>query len=122
MHDEDHINVEETYSFPKLIVYMIIYLDVSKILKNEPVEFENKLEEWLPRARNWSICWRATRDGWVASTFHSKCDGKSPTVTIVQVKNDNKKYVFGGYATAPWASSGKFESTQLLELSFYSGS
>ena len=79
---------------------------MSEILKNEPVEFENKLWEWLPRTGNWGICWRGTRDGWSSSTFHSKCDGKSPTVIIVQVIKDNKKYVFGGYATVPW-SGGK---------------
>ena len=44
------------------------------------------------------LCWRATRDGWSASTFHSNCDYKKPTVTVVKVG----QYVFGGYATASW--------------------
>ena len=87
---------------------------MSEILKNEPDEFENKLQEWLPKTGDWSICWRATRDGWAASIFHSRCDGKSPTLTIVQVINNNKTYVFGGYATASWKqgirhSPSKFE-------------
>ncbi len=82
----------------------------SEILANEPVEFDNKLAEWLPRTGNWRICWRATRDGWAASTFHSKCDEKNSTLTIVQVVNENKKYIFGGYATESWGGNvGKFE-------------
>ena len=38
-------------------------------------------------------CWRAKTDGWAASTFHSNCDGKGPTVVIIQVGS----YTFGGY-------------------------
>ena len=38
-------------------------------------------------------CWHAKTDGWAASTFHSNCDGKGPTVTIVQVGS----YIFGGF-------------------------
>ena len=84
---------------------------MSEILKNEPNEFENKLREWLPRTGDWSICWRATGHGWAASTFHSRCDGKSPTLTIVQVIKNSKKFVFGGYATVSWNRyhSCKFE-------------
>ena len=43
-------------------------------------------------------CWHANTDGWAASTFHSNCDGKGPTVTIVQVGG----YVFGGYTDKSW--------------------
>ena len=90
-----------------MIASIYATIDVSEILKNEPTEFENKLEEWLPKTGKWSICWRATRDGWDSSTFHSRCDGKSPTLTIVQVIKNNKKHVFGGYATVTWSSSSK---------------
>ena len=38
-------------------------------------------------------CWHAKTDGWASSTLHSNCDGKGPTVTIVQVGS----YLFGGY-------------------------
>jgi hypothetical protein len=73
------------------------------------------LEEWVPKTGDWTICWRATRDGWAASTFHSKCDGKSPTITIVQVTNNiNKKYIFGGYATVSWNSNSKFEIVTVI--------
>ena len=86
-------------------VEFIFSTDVSEILKIEPVEFNNKLGEWLPEQNetgNWSVCWRATRDGWNASVFHSNCDGKNTALTIVQVVKNNKTYVFGGYATKSW--------------------
>ena len=48
---------------------------------------------------DWKRCWRASVDGWAASTFHAKCDGKGPTVTIIRV---GRKYIFGGYASLSW--------------------
>ena len=85
------------------------------ILANETIEFDNQLEEWLPRQGYWRICWRATAHGWAASTFHRKCDGKVPTLTIVQVvKNTN--LVFGGYATKTWASDSKFELIMVIYI------
>ena len=79
----------------------------SYILSQEPREFTQKLEEWLPIKGNWSICWQATMDGWESTAFHSNCDGKIPTLTVVKVVQNNKIYVFGGYSTVTWAVSSK---------------
>ena len=46
-------------------------------------------------------CWHANTDGWASTTFHSNCDGKGPTVTIIRV-ND---HIFGGYTNVSWNSS-----------------
>ena len=61
------------------------------------------LRSWLsPVARSvksaWKRCWRASVDGWAASTFHSRCDSKGPTVTIIRVG----RYIFGGYTSISW--------------------
>ena len=53
-------------------------------------------------------CWHAKTDGWATSTFHSNCDGKGPTVTIVQVGS----YIFGGYVDKSWG--GKRNSMEDL--------
>ena len=45
-------------------------------------------------------CWHAKTDGWAEKIFHSNCDGKGPTVTIIQVNN----YIFGGYTDVSWFS------------------
>ena len=62
-----------------------------------------QLNKWLSlviRSVNsrWIRCWHASEDGWAGSTFHSRCDGKGPTVTIVRVG----KYIFGGYTSVSW--------------------
>jgi hypothetical protein len=81
----------------------------SEIFSSEPLNFTTKLREWIPQAGNWSVCWRAPRDGWAATTFHVRCDGKVPTLTIVKVVKDNKKLIFGGFAKETWAGNCKFE-------------
>ncbi|KAL9961327.1 hypothetical protein ACROYT_G030243 [Oculina patagonica] len=46
----------------------------------------------------WLLCYRAFMHGWDASTFHSQCDEKKNSVTIIEKGN----YVFGGYTDIPW--------------------
>ena len=47
---------------------------------------------------NWALCWQASTHGWAVSIFHSRCDGKNHTITVI--KKD--QYVFGGYTDIPW--------------------
>ena len=54
----------------------------------------------------WYRCWRASVDGWAASTFHSRCDSKGPTVTIIKVG----KYIFGGYTSVSWGKWASYAS------------
>ena len=77
-------------------------LQESNILKNN-VNHLTTLHNWLKSVMQsinsrWRRCWLASVDGWSADTFHSLCDNKGPTVTIIQVG----KYIFGGYTSASW--------------------
>ena len=59
----------------------------------------NLLKETLTSSScDYALIYRASRNGWASSTFHSCCDNKGPTVTVV--KNGN--YIFGGYTEQPW--------------------
>ena len=63
-------------------------------------------------------CWHAKTDGWAASTFHSNCDGKGPTVTIIRVGS----YIFGGYTDVSWSSKYQIMVAQFsLSLLYHSG-
>jgi hypothetical protein len=61
--------------------------------------------------QEFNLLYRATRDGFSAADFHSKCDGYLNTLTIVKSSNG---YVFGGFTTRSWiiinCSSGCFSS------------
>ena len=75
----------------------------SKILSHELSNFTKTLARWLPKTGDWKACWRASRDDWAASTFHTNCDGKIPTLVIVKVVKNSKILIFGGYCTVTWA-------------------
>ncbi|CAH3181137.1 unnamed protein product, partial [Porites evermanni] len=77
-------------------------LEDSVIVGNNRNYLRN-LTKWLsPVAQSvnstWKLCWCASVNGWDKRTFHSLCDNKGPTVTIVRVG----KYIFGGYSSVSW--------------------
>ena len=92
----------------------------SEILKDHP-SYINQLMQWLDDTTKiktrWRLCWRATRDGWKAKTFHDGCDTKGPTVTVVQV-GDN--YIFGGYTDKNWHRSKYILGWLLIYILFRS--
>lgn len=51
------------------------------------------------------LIYRATRDGFSARDFHSKCDGSPNTLTIVRSSSGS---VFGGFAQEAWSSSDEW--------------
>ncbi|XP_078383750.1 uncharacterized protein LOC144666229 [Oculina patagonica] len=86
------------------------YIANSAILSNNAF-YQSRLQQFLTPAvgshPRWVLCYRASAHGWAASTFHSRCDGKRDTVTIIK----KGQYVFGGYTDIPWESSGGYTST-----------
>ena len=70
----------------------------STILTN--AEYRKILKGWLPEVLvgEWHLLFRASRDGFTASAFHTKCDNKGPTVTVVQSRSAN---IFGSFTEKP---------------------
>ena len=56
----------------------------------------------------YTLLFRASKEGYRASNFHSKCDGKSNTVTLVETMTGRR---FGGFTDIQWEqSSGSHKS------------
>ena len=71
----------------------------SVIVTNE--EHRSVLSGWLPQQDGkWQLLMRASEEGFQAQTFHSKCDNKGPTVTIVKSGNN----IFCGFTETSWSS------------------
>ena len=73
----------------------------SSILNSSDYYFRhlgNFLENAVGDNSHWLLCWRATLHGWNVNQFHSRCDGKNDTVTIIR----KGKFIFGGYTDIPW--------------------
>ena len=67
----------------------------------------------MTKSNNGKLLYRATRDGFSSQSFHSNCDGKANTIAIIK---NNLNYVFGGYASTAWASSGSYASDNALQM------
>jgi hypothetical protein len=68
------------------------------------------LREWLgedDQEGEFSLLYRGTRDGITGEAFHSKCDEKGCTLTIIETMCGK---VFGGYSNTAWSSSGGWTS------------
>ena len=75
----------------------------SAILSSEQ---RQTLIDWLKdtlqsASDDYALLYRASRDGWAAADFHSYCDSKGPTVTVIK---NTGNYVFGGYTEEQWQS------------------
>lgn len=51
-----------------------------------------------------NLLYRGSRDGFRASDFHSKCDYKSNTITIIETTSG---FIFGGYTKLNWNSNSQ---------------
>jgi hypothetical protein len=71
----------------------------SKIIATFPKLFS------MFRAHLFKLLYRGSRDGFRASDFHSRCDGHSPTVTVILSENGS---IFGGYTPQAWHALDKF--------------
>ena len=61
-----------------------------------------KLEEWFDGKKlKLEKIYRGSEDGFLAENFHNLCDGKGPTLTVVESSMGKK---FGGYTLVPWSS------------------
>ena len=64
------------------------------------------LRDWLKEDGSdggLELLYRSSRDGLTAQTFHSKCDNKGRTITIIETTEGG---VVGGYTNTAWRSMG----------------
>jgi hypothetical protein len=80
------------------VTYVISELMWESLCTNDPKEkayLHNLLKnKKLPRM---TLLYRGSTDGWKNADFHSRADGKSPTITLFKVKNGP---CIGGYTEA----------------------
>ena len=65
-----------------------------------------KVCEFDPKSKC-TLLYRGSRDGFRANIFHSKCDGRLKTLTLVKSTNGN---LFGGYTAVAWDKSNSWKN------------
>ncbi len=69
----------------------------------------------FPIDQEWTLIYRASRDGFEASQFHSKCDRKPNTLVIIKSEHGN---VFGGYTEQDWTPNDKIMKSDFNSFIF----
>jgi hypothetical protein len=76
-----------------------ILLD-SKVIAGS-IEEKETIRKWINPEVSFQtkLLYRLSRDGASIFNYHSKCDGKAPTLLLIESYDQNK---FGGYTSASW--------------------
>lgn len=80
----------------------------SKIFKshNEITFINSGIQKSLNKPiKNMELIYRASRDGDNSKNFHSKCDGKSNTLTVIKTSVGKR---FGGFTAGEWSSEQNY--------------
>ena len=99
-------SVEIRFNFKKKIITKTNVCFLGALIQSNTIQsrsyyfthFGEIMEPMADSNSVWKLCYRASFHGWAASIFHSNCDGKRDTVTIIR----KDQYVFGGYTDIPW--------------------
>jgi hypothetical protein len=83
----------------------LFYAGLNSVIINQ--EETINLIDFIKPKEGFDLLYRATRDGFASSVFHSKCNGKENTVVIIK---NNFNYVFGGYTSAKWGNDRSYGS------------
>jgi len=81
-------------------------IDSSILFDKSQIEYLMALCEFSIDQK-WNLIYRASRDGFEAANFHSKCDNKPNTLIIIKSASGN---IFGGYTEQTWNSIGNYKA------------
>ena len=83
--------------------------------------YKDQLVTWIGKPCHFRLLYKVSRDGCSAPTFHQKCDGQGPTVTVLYNTNNT---IYGGYLSQSWNSSGDYinDASAFLFRLQYNGS
>jgi len=91
----------------------------SNILKDG--DHVDRLHDWLEEDGSdgeFNLLYRFSRDGTSAASFHSKCDNRGCTLTVIETTDG---YVLGGYSNTPWKSTYAYRAADKAFLFVLSG-
>ena len=100
-------NYENRYNeqhIPMALKYVILkfskkLLESNLLCHQKDLDLAKILTTKLFNVRKATLLYRASEHGYCAKKFHSFCDDKGPTVTVIQSNHGN---IFGGYISRSW--------------------
>ena len=99
--------------FRNVEVKQVYFKDSEIISKDDQAMFLiESLPEFKKPSSKLELLYRGSAHGWRPIEFHSKCDNKGPTLSIIRTNNGR---ICGGYTSISWTS----ERQQLADDSAY---
>jgi len=68
--------------------------------------------------QKWSLLFKAKVHGMTGYSFHSRCNARTPTLSVIRATSGN---IFGGYTTLSWAGTGYGADSNAFLFSLVSG-
>lgn len=95
---------------PMAVKYVIVTFSKKIIASNllsvqQDLDFLQLLKTKLPNIAKLNLLFRASEHSFKGNKFHSLCDNKGPTVTIIKSNHGN---IFGGYVSKSWTLKDKY--------------
>ena len=72
------------------------------------VDDESKVKEF-------KLAYRGSRDGYLSSDFHRKCDNIGPTLSLIRTSHGK---TLGGYSRASWDQLGSYKHDTMFIFSY----
>jgi len=122
--------VPQEVSYPvsvqKVSMTKNLAIDVDARTRIIHAEAHESLVAWIPRPAGsrqtdrlkLNLVYQATRDGFSANDFHSRCDDVGTTIAFIRTKETNR--VFGGYTTKSWNAHGDCQWVEDREAFMFS--
>jgi hypothetical protein len=106
---------EKVEKLEKLVGHLQFY-DDSQIIKKGEME---KIKNWIDQENDLQtkLIYRLSKDGDKAADFHSKCDGKGPTLVLIENTIGKR---FGGFTNLKWNSSESYITNDDLKSFIFS--
>jgi len=90
-------------------------VELNSVILGDNTEWKMMINYWLGFHVRWNLLWRGSRDTFTAATFHTKCNNKGSTLTIVRSQNGS---IFGAYATTQFQSRQTYAGSSGWLFSF----
>lgn len=87
---------------PQNLLTYVLKID-TKIMTSDEIQLLIDVikEQRKKQSLEWKLLFRGSDDGFLARTFHMKCDGVANTMVVIESDHGN---VFGGFTALPWQS------------------
>ncbi|KAL7522127.1 hypothetical protein ACHAWX_006817 [Stephanocyclus meneghinianus] len=94
----------DLFGLSDIVFPHVLLLDSTIIRK----QYHEKLHDWLSEVTphiNLTLLYRSSRDGRCDSTFHSKCDNKGATLTVIMT---TEGHIVGAYSDVDWHKGSRY--------------